>query len=441
MLIWKAPSWECTTPSFAQYPIVVPHMKLMVSIGSTVTLKFTNDSEKKSVSEYEVNDDGSVVATILSYTSDNEIECQLFQCSKQGNAPDPIMSGRAYGFPEIVKTKYKIVVSIINIVDFAFVFTMNDVEEDVIIYYGISNCYLLRYQTDNGTLEPIQNHIRFPCESEDYYCNRSTIAKIWYGICTIQDTLWKIMNTESERQVTAVRVPLNVDETLLDYILYRCDGEVKKVLLKTSGKLRSLTSKGMKRYTRRAKRNLHLLRFDNDVYFGLLRKIIGESCTIGIRRRKPKVDTMDKLQYNNTINLILGKEWQQTEERTYKQYINHESIDFLVDEYDTFMVVRYDSFNYNSRGITNENKNVTENIYCTRIISAIHQIKRSVQPRPKTVRVGQLLNREEGEVLVVTFTNGEYALLKYLEPIDKEGTQIEERDLGLLYEQIRAYNM
>lgn len=81
--------------------------------------------------------------------------------------------------------------------------------------------------------------------------------------------------------------------------------------------------------------------------------MIGDSCTIGICYRRPKMGTTDKLEYNNTINVILGKE--------NTELISLYSIDFVVDsKFKTYMVVRYESYNYNQSGVTNENIDVSE---------------------------------------------------------------------------------
>lgn len=335
---------------------------------------------------------------------------------------------------------YKISVSVDKIIDLAFIFSLDDMEDDVTNFFGISNCYLLRHQIDKGKHEPIQHFVKFPCESDDYMCCTSSVAKIWYDICSIQDVMWKIMNTESERQHTSVRVPVQIDEMTLEYIRYRCAGETNKILLNSRRKRRSMTLKGMKRKTRRAKRRLYLLRFETEASLIRLRQIIGESCTIGVRRRRPKIDTGDRLEFNNTINLIVGFQEDATNKRSDKQYINNESIDFCRDEFDSYIVVRYDSYNYNSSGVTNENKNHNYNSYVTNILSGIDEMESNEREEENAVRIGQIMNRDDDAVMIVTYVNDEYAVLKYIEPYEQAGIEIRESDLELLHNQICEYN-
>jgi hypothetical protein len=248
------------------------------------------------------------------------------------------------------------------------------------------------------------------------------------------------MNTASERQATSVRVLLPIDETTLEYIRYRCYGEVKKVLMKSRTKIRSFTANGMKRYTKRAKRKLYLLRFETENQLNALRKIIGDTCTIGIRRRRPKVNTMDKLTLNNTINLLHAKENLDSNELTCSQHISHNSIDFLTDQYETYMVVRYHRYTFNDRGVTNAHSNVTDSNYVVSIMSSLNDMHVSGESTHNNVRLGQIFSREEDVVMEVTFVNDEYAVLTCIEPDDRVGDEVIERDLELLYNQICAYN-
>lgn len=89
-----------------------------------------------------------------------------------------------------MKTKYKTTASVDKILDIAFVFSVEDINDDVSTAYGISNLYLLRFQADERTYKPVQGHHKFACKSPNRYLNRSlTSVVIWYGICRIQDVL------------------------------------------------------------------------------------------------------------------------------------------------------------------------------------------------------------------------------------------------------------
>lgn len=445
MMISKAGSWESTFPNYVQHPISVSNMRMTVSVGSHVVIKIKEEAAANALSEYSV--DGTIVVTILSCLSNEHISCVLYQNAESlttiSNLPSPILSGSGYGLNELFKSKNTVVVSVDDIIDYAFIFTLGDVEEDVISYYGITHCYLLRFQIDGGVVEDVMGFVKFPCQTVPRVCfHRSHVAKIWHGISVIQDGLWKVMNTESERQVTVVRVPLNVDEVVLDYIAYRCNGIVKKKRINSPGRLRCITMKGLKRKAARARTNLYLLRFETQSQITVLRKIIGDTSIVGIRRRRPKIGFSDKVEFNTVINMIHGiDDDENNQQLTMKRYIYHDSIDFLFDEYETFMTVRYDSYNYNDDGITNENADITNVDFVQDIMAAV--VYQSINPRHEirsNVTVGSLLGRGADQLLEVTSIQNDHAILTYIEPDNLAGTEIVETDFITLSNDIRHYN-
>lgn len=426
-------SWEETIPNYGQRPILSNTLRMMISIGSSVLIK---KEGRNGVDEQ--NDDDVIVATIVSYQSETEVTCLMYKSIDELDCRSMIsrMSiGVGYGLREVLKTKQKIVVSIDEVIDFAFIFQIRNLEDDCINYGGISNCYLLRFQAEDGIINDVEHHQRFPCDSPQHRMHQSTMATIWHGISCLQDSLWKVLNSAAERQVPIVRVPVNIDCTLMQYIEYRSDVVVAAVTLKQSGRLSFTTLKGMKRSTKKAKRKLKLRRFETVEQLGILRKIIGDSCTIGIRRRRPKLGFTDRLQMNNGINIIVGSE----NEPTTKKQVYHESIDFVSDERETYMMVRYVSYLYNSKGITNEFRNVTSNDYVAYMLSSIDPMVNAIKYKDN-VRVGQIFGRGENAVLQVKSIDENVAVLTYLQPEEYVGKEIYETNFEGLRNEIRQYN-
>ena len=418
-------SWDLTTPHYELQPMCSKILRMMVSIGSSVLIRTESNNEKE-----------VTIATIVSYTSDSEIVCVCYETiDKCKISVSPITSGIGYGLQEVVKTKNKIVVKINDIIDYAFIFEINNLDEYVIDFGGICNCYLVRYQYDNNELLEIQNFLSFPCDSSHHqFWERSSMAIIWNGICCLQDTLWKVLNSVSEKQVMSVRVPLRIDSILLEYLRYRSLGVVTQQTLRIHGRRRTITIKGMKRYTKRANRKVSLLRFETVNHFNILRAIIGDACTIGVRRRRPKLGCNDKLQFNDAINLILGSD----NIATTKQHVCHESIDIVTDQYESYMCVRYSCYLYNNKGLCNEVKNVITNDYISYMLSSIKMNDNN--NLNQNVRVGQYLSRGENVILQVASIDNGVARLVYLEPNEVAGTEIFENNLDVLFNEIKQYN-
>jgi hypothetical protein len=425
MSLTKCDSWDSTQPSYGQYPILVRHLRMMVSVGTNVVVNVDERPDRERLLEF--SGDGKLIATIVSYESDADIICVLYQLAEAtsalpNNLPAPIMGGFGYGLKELVKTRYKVVVRREDIIDFAFIFSLQDVEEDAINYFGITNCYLLRFQVDNGLHEDVIDYIKFPCESDEYLLDdRSISANIWCGICRIQDAMWRVMNSESERQVPIVRVPVLIDTVTLNYLEYRSRGVVEKRSIK-SRQIRSLTHKGAKRGTYRARNEAHLMRYETQSQLAVLRKIIGNSCTFGIRRRRPKLGREDQLEYNNTLNIIIGINDENNPQAalTTPKYIYHDSVDIVVDTRQSYMIVRYEGYNYNGSGVTNESTDLNNNEYVSDIMSGVCKVPK----RNKPIRVGQIFGRGEDILLRVVTINAETAVLRYLEPEHIAGQEI-----------------
>lgn len=427
----KFSCWEETIPHFKQSALLSPVMHVNVSVGSPVVIRHAQD-------EWSTNRDDIIVGTIVSYVSESEIVCSTYELIDEVDcmASTPrIPFGVGYGMKEVVKTTGRIVVNIHDIVDFAFIFKYDNIEDDFVEYGGINNCFLIRYQLDEGVYEDIKGYLKFPCDSSSHpFYNRSSIATIWHGITNIQETLWKVLNSESERQVTVVRVPLNVDFILLQYLLYRCSGVIGKVTVKETGVVRCVTMRGMKRVTKKSKRNVFFLRFETEQHIALFHSMIGDSSTIGIRRRRPKLGCFDKLAENNAINVILPK----SQVITTKRYVYHDSIDIVSDECNSFMMVRYGSYMYNGTRLENERSDIINNDYIMKMFSC-NEMNRTKKIQGG-IRVGQILSRGTNIVAEVKSVTESAAVLIYLEPEELEGHEEIEDDLELLCRQIKEFN-
>lgn len=426
-------SWDLTTPHYELEPIRSRKLRMMISIGTSVIVKQGNP-----ITNENNEDDEVTIATIVSLASDSKIVCVTYQTIDKlssNTSISPIPIGVGYGLQEVVKTRNKIIVTIEDVVDFAFIFRINNLDEDVIEYGGIRNCFLLRYQYENDQLEDVQHFLCFPCDSCHHtFWDRSSMAIVWHGICCVQDALWKALNSVSERQVTSVRVPLRIDALLMEYLRYRCEGVVTQQSLKVPGRRRTITIKGMKRYTKRAKRNVSMLRFETASHLNLLRKIIGDACTIGVRRRRPKLGCSDQIRFNDAINLILGSE----NMATTKQHVCHNSIDIVTDQYESYMCVRYSCYLYNDKGLSNEFTNVTADEYISYMMSSInYNIKHNTS---RSVRVGQYFSRGENTLLQVASIENGAARIVYLEPDDIFGKELIETNLDALSNEIKQYN-
>jgi hypothetical protein len=187
-------------------------------VGSYVIIEghHLNENEFK-------NRTGHVVIRIMSHDEHtNMIHGKVFiplytilerveELDSLGNSVDPIQTGIAAGIEEVVSTTKYVVASPQDIIDFCFVFHMEDVENGVVNGQGITNCYTYRYSYDvyegpvMQQLTPAEYTSCFPSKMGLYTAQHlpsCTGSILWYKISSLQDDLFKILNRSGKRQQT-----------------------------------------------------------------------------------------------------------------------------------------------------------------------------------------------------------------------------------------------
>lgn len=193
----------------------------------------------------------------------------------------------------------------------------------------------------------------FPCQIPLHIFFRSSTAlTIWNGIIIIQDVLWKIMNTESPKQVMqSDKIPALINNTLWDYLIYRCSSVVKVRNMKgVIGKIRGNTMYGLKRRSMKVERNPCAMRFQTKQQITVLRQIFGDFSTLGCRRRRPKLNCEETLNHNNKINVMLGVE---EEEVPFRNKTSQTCVDIGRDDIGCYVQVVYDSYVYSADRLLN----------------------------------------------------------------------------------------
>jgi hypothetical protein len=93
-----------------------------------------------------------------------------------------------------------------------------------------------------------------------------------------------------------------------------------------------------------------LLRFETEAQLQCLRNILGDATTVGVRMRRPKINSYNSLLTFTKLNVIVGSDNQQIQIR--KECFN-DRIDFFFNDYDSYIAVSFDEYLVN--GTTNAN--------------------------------------------------------------------------------------
>ena len=177
------------------------------------------------------------------------------------------------------------------------------------------------------------------------------------------------MNRDGERQHNFATIKCDNNRTLWNYLVHRTDGVVDKVTIPSTGIIRGSTLKGCTRNANRVGKgkNTYLLRFETKAQLSCLRKILGISTTIGIRKRRPKLNTEDTIEPLSKLNIILGKE---REDET----MASTRIDLYMNKFETFICLHYNAYilSAGSRRLTHTttHENIIEDEYIQFILSA-----------------------------------------------------------------------
>jgi hypothetical protein len=287
-------------PKFERYPFPAPKLGMMVCVGSYVILEGSVIEEQNCKLR---NHDGKVIVRVTSYDGRTDTICGnvlvlLSSVSEEADGKDAfgnylhrIQTGFSSGITELVGSRYNIVASKEDIIDLCFVFHIDDCKIGRAFGQGIKNCYIIRYQYklnefNNLQLEPMQYQSCFPSEYNRFKsiigpCSHSLL---WNSISKVQDTIWKVLNRSSEKQQNYCKVDINFDSLFWNYLLHRTE-DVVKVTTVPSKYRRPNTSKGMKRKTVAVPQKTTILRFQTKKQLSVLRSILGNSSTIGVRKK------------------------------------------------------------------------------------------------------------------------------------------------------------
>jgi hypothetical protein len=130
-------SWDAIVPSYGDLPIYIPPLKAFLSFGSFVLFKPLNAPEA-SVGRLVHRDDTQkkiVVSLFDKLSAMVEMEKTVPRLSNE----------TIQGVVEIVCTRKLLTISVEEIQNIAFIFSMETIEQHGIILNGIFNGYMIRF--------------------------------------------------------------------------------------------------------------------------------------------------------------------------------------------------------------------------------------------------------------------------------------------------------
>jgi hypothetical protein len=439
--------------AYEEFPFYIPLFKCMMSIGSSVIIEY--NTAEKDISPFFIEGIVSyknvLVGIINKFQSaSSTISVNLFQYAsfqRSNQQISTINTGIASGIQELVQTFKVIQVDISSIVDIAFFFQLSDIEAGKAHCQGISNCFLVRYCFDNGKYTENLNFCTFPCQHALHqYFPSCFIWRIWSFISHIQDILWSALNRASEKQSKfGDSIRFKIDQEMVNYLVYKSTKLVEIQNVKVQSRIRATTLKGLHRRATRVQVKSSMLRYETESQLSLLRTIIGTSSSIGLQKKRPKLNIPDKIQFNDLFHLIIGNELNEepTRLRTTKS-----GVDIIFNENYGILTVRYKKFIYNDYTIfnTSNHEKLIHNKFLQYMMNGdsdtITSRSTSQNNVNFSVEINSYLKRPNDGVLKVSHfvDNNQRAVLVYVFPKEKRGYEIFEDDFEKLKLEIEHYS-
>jgi hypothetical protein len=363
-------------PSYESFPFYVSKFRTMMSIGTSVILSCNfNESEQYSIDGL-YPDKKVIIATILKYKQESStIRVNLWQSplSVKGNQQLQSFSvGLAAGLTELVQTCAVVEISASSILDIAFLFKEDEINSGKALCQGIRNCFVVRYNYNNGIYSNDVNFHTFPSHHPHHlYFNTCYLYRIWSCISMIQDIIWMSLNKATEKQSKfGESTRFRIDQEMIDYLVLQSFNVVPIQSIKSPVRIRATTMKGLRRVAFRVHWDACILRYETENQLSNLRSIIGIATTVGMQKRRPKLALPDKITFNDPFHLILGSNHVEV---PMKIRTNRPGIDIIYNKQQCLISVRYTKYIYNDNFINNTNKNskISESVFVKDMMSGI----------------------------------------------------------------------
>jgi hypothetical protein len=304
--------------------------------------------------------ESSYVGRILEVTSSQQIVVNCFVNRTQLADPSLIVAGRVTNesckyMTELFQTSERVSIGSSDVIDLAFVFKETAIEAGGMMLdtcQGVSNAYVIRYK-DDGELIPANECLAFPSDYQAFDVTHDFCYSrhIWSYLVRVNAEISKILGSASESQSVSnrKRVKMGMDRMCWRYLVEKagevgCQGLQSVSLL--SWKRETLPGLTIKK--RMEWRQSKLIRFESESDIVGLARLIGERALVNVRANTSfgsgALNDGRELKYNDTINVVVGGESQETIFR-YRSYEN--GVDLIFDMVDTLVIsVRYTGYQF-----------------------------------------------------------------------------------------------
>lgn len=212
--------------------------------------------------------------------------------------------------PEVVESDVTELIDPSSILSLCFVYTAKSLNEELFACQGMSNLFLIRYDTAGGD---VCNFKSFASEYDLFKKAICTTCRIWKDLQRVQGTMRRILSSTRQAQGTYTRksIKVHVSPECWRYILH-VSKNIKNIdcpVVKTLDVHVMLFSvgTGLEARSTSLKIGAEKVCWESDSDMSILVELFGEGCLFGIRKKRPKVSNSPAYLYtHDEINYVAG---------------------------------------------------------------------------------------------------------------------------------------
>ena len=334
--------WDSYVPRVTECPVYCQSVQAYLSPGTHVLFLVKETGEM-------VQKVGMIIGTRSKEQEGSALEINVLDPLAGAGLSIPALTDPArHNMVEVVQTQVSIWINPSQVRNIAFVFVESALAEEHTTNgcQGIANVFLIRFRQDQSRVGPSMKPFsssHFEYHSSDCYALRQFLF-----LDRLRTAFTKLLGRYSMLQGDFVRNDHSV--TMLpenwQYLLLNIGRDCAQHMHLTTKK-RSLRvlEPGMLLTAVRASYACELLRLETkDDLDALCKGLLGEMSLYEVRKRKPAVISPDRLQENDSLNVIIGSEHR---EEQFIMRTGETGVDFLFDKVQTLRIfVRYKRYQY-----------------------------------------------------------------------------------------------
>jgi hypothetical protein len=332
--------WERCVPRVTDCPVYCQSVQAYLSPGTHVLFGVKESGEM-------VQKVGTIIGTTRKEEGSSLEINVLDPLAGSGLSIPALTDVTTHNIVEVVQTQVCVWINPDLVRNIAFVFIESILTEDHTTNgcQGIVNVFLIRFRNDQSRVDPSMKP--FSCSHDEYYASDCYALRQFLFLDRLRTAFTKLLGRYSMLQGDFVRNDISI--TMLPenwkYLLLNVGVCAQYMHLTTKKRSIRVLEQGMLLKAVRASYDCELLRLETKDDLDVLCKgLVGDMSLYEVRKRKPAVISPEKLQENDSLNVIIGSDYR---EEQFVRRTSEGGVDFLYDKVQTLRIfVRYRRYQY-----------------------------------------------------------------------------------------------